>query len=393
VGNGTDLDDNSQTVMRYNVWDNAGLSSHGADTSFVGMRRFEFYNNAGVFTGYTDGTTANMSSGWMFIRGGTWVWFNNVLPVITSQDFGTQADLKPTVMSLRREDNFACWGSGFTTGGQYYHAPRQIGFGFVTGSGTVTFPPTYSSSSTAPPSQPVYVGDSEPAYIWGNTRTAGGATVNMNVGLLDYFATDSTMCPSSPALDTTANYFVSGRDYFNNGTAKPGYTPFTYPHPLAAAPSVSLSPLSLIFASQTVGTTSSAQTVTLSNTGSATTTGIAISFTGANPGDFTETTSCGTTLAGSASCQIFVTFTPAAVGTRTATLSVSDSGAGSPQTSSLSGTAIPSVINPSPANPVTFGVVVTDPSITSARAKLLNAPGRQERPGPNDPGLFCFGLV
>src|ERR1700735_3222069 len=65
-------------------------------------------------------------------------------------------------------------------------------------------------------------------------------------------------------------------------------------------------------------------------------------------------------------CQIFVTFGPTATGTRTATLTVSDSDASSPQTSSLSGTGIPSVINPSPANPVTFGVVVTDPSIPSS---------------------------
>jgi hypothetical protein len=50
---------------------------------------------------------------------------------------------------------------------------------------------------------------------------------------------------------------------------------------------------------------------------------------------------------------------------RVATLSISDSDPGSPQTASLSGTAIPPVINPTPANPVTFGVLVTDPSIPS----------------------------
>jgi hypothetical protein len=130
---------------------------------------------------------------------------------------------------------------------------------------------------------------------------------------------------------------------------------------------VTLTPASYTFASTAVGSTSSDSpvTFTLTNNTGVTVMGITISFTGAAPGDFTDTTSCGTTLASSASCQIFVTFTPTATGTRTATLSVSDSASSSPQTSSLSGTAIPSVINPSPANPVTFGVAVTDPSIPS----------------------------
>ena len=130
---------------------------------------------------------------------------------------------------------------------------------------------------------------------------------------------------------------------------------------------VTLTPASYTFASTAVGSTSSDSpvTFTLTNNTGVTVMGITISFTGAAPGDFTDTTSCGTTLASSASCQIFVTFTPTATGTRTATLSVSDSASSSPQTSSLSGTAIPSAINPSPANPVTFGVAVTDPSIPS----------------------------
>ncbi|MGD0404475.1 MAG: choice-of-anchor D domain-containing protein [Candidatus Acidiferrales bacterium] len=137
--------------------------------------------------------------------------------------------------------------------------------------------------------------------------------------------------------------------------------------PFGLAVGVTLTPVTYAFATTALGGSSSDSpvTFTLTNNTGVTITGVTISFTGANPGDFTETTSCGTTLASSASCQIFVTFTPTAIGSRTATLSVADSAASSPQTSSLSGTAIPSVIKPSPANPVTFGVAVTDPSVTS----------------------------
>jgi hypothetical protein len=130
---------------------------------------------------------------------------------------------------------------------------------------------------------------------------------------------------------------------------------------------VTLTPSSYTFATVLSGHTSSDSpvTFTLTNSTGVTITGITISFTGANAGDFSDTTSCGTTLGNSASCRIFVTFTPTAPGSRTATLSVSDSDSSSPQSSSLSGTGTPSVTNPSPANPVTFGVVVTDPSIPS----------------------------
>jgi hypothetical protein len=131
--------------------------------------------------------------------------------------------------------------------------------------------------------------------------------------------------------------------------------------------SVTVAPASYNFATTMVGSSSSDSpaTFTLTNNTGVTISGVIISFTGATPGDFTETTSCVTTLASSASCQIFVSFTPTATGLRIATLSVSDSDASSPQTSGVSGTAIPSSINPSPVNPITFGVVVTDPSIPS----------------------------
>jgi len=85
-GDYTDNDDNGRMVVRYNVEDNAGGATHGADTSTVGMRTMEYYNNAGIFETYSDGTTANMNW-WMFVRGGTLVWHDNTLPAISSGDW------------------------------------------------------------------------------------------------------------------------------------------------------------------------------------------------------------------------------------------------------------------------------------------------------------------
>jgi hypothetical protein len=105
------------------------------------------------------------------------------------------------------------------------------------------------------------------------------------------------------------------------------------------APAVQLSPASLAFATQLVGTSSPSQTVTLTNTGTATLNVSTISFTGADAADFLQTNTCGATLAVGASCSISVVFHPLTRGLRSAALSIADNAAGSPQTAAVSGTA------------------------------------------------------
>jgi sugar lactone lactonase YvrE len=103
------------------------------------------------------------------------------------------------------------------------------------------------------------------------------------------------------------------------------------------APVASLTPSSLTFTAQ-AGATSAAQTATLQNTGNAPLSIAAISIAGANPTDFSQTNTCGSSLAPGKSCAISVTFTPASAASFTASLSVADNASGSPQTVSLSGT-------------------------------------------------------
>jgi hypothetical protein len=101
---------------------------------------------------------------------------------------------------------------------------------------------------------------------------------------------------------------------------------------------VSLSPSRLIFGKQPVGTTSAPQNVTLTNTGSTQLNFKGISISGVNQADFSETNTCGTSIAAKASCTITVTFTPTATGTRKAAVSISDDGGSSPQAVGLTGT-------------------------------------------------------
>src|SRR5437868_4869362 len=106
------------------------------------------------------------------------------------------------------------------------------------------------------------------------------------------------------------------------------------------APVVSLNPTSLSFGNQQVNTTSTAQTVTLTNSGNADLTISSIGLTGTNAGDFAQTNTCpssSSTLAAGANCTISVTFTPTATGTRSASVSITDNASGSPHTVALSG--------------------------------------------------------
>lgn len=106
------------------------------------------------------------------------------------------------------------------------------------------------------------------------------------------------------------------------------------------APAVGLAPSSLSFGSQPVGSTSDAQTVVLTNTGSATLTVSGVAITGVNTGDFTATHGCTIPLAPGETCAVRVTFAPTAEGTRLADVSITSNAPGSPHRVSLSGTGV-----------------------------------------------------
>jgi phospholipase C len=104
--------------------------------------------------------------------------------------------------------------------------------------------------------------------------------------------------------------------------------------PLASA-KITLSPTSLTFGSQQVGTTSPPQTITATNNKN-----LKVSITSIKvSAGFTQTNTCGTQFLGNGSCTISVSFAPTTTGTITGTLTITDSASNSPQTASLTGTA------------------------------------------------------
>jgi predicted dienelactone hydrolase len=100
---------------------------------------------------------------------------------------------------------------------------------------------------------------------------------------------------------------------------------------------VILSPPSLNFGVQVVGSRSPAQDVVLTNIGTKTLDISRIALTGTNAGDFSEHNNCGSSLPPKAHCTIRVTFKPTQVGPRSAAVAITDNASGSPQTVPLSG--------------------------------------------------------
>jgi hypothetical protein len=133
-------------------------------------------------------------------------------------------------------------------------------------------------------------------------------------------------------------------------------------------PSVSLSPASLTFGSENVGTTSAAQAVMLSNTGNATLNITSIVTSAA----YGQTNNCGSSVATSASCTINVTFTPTAPGVRSGTLTITDNAPGSPHTVALTGTGAGPGAALSPAS-LTFAAQVDNTPSAAQTVTLTNS--------------------
>jgi hypothetical protein len=114
----------------------------------------------------------------------------------------------------------------------------------------------------------------------------------------------------------------------------------------ATQAAVSLSPSTVNFANQLLGTASTPVAVTVTNTGTGALVVGSISFSGANATDFHEKDTCQAAVASAATCLINVNFAPAAVGPRTATMVLADNASNAPQSVPLTGAAMNFVIDP-----------------------------------------------
>jgi hypothetical protein len=196
-GNVQDCQYSGRYVFRYNTVSDVYIEAHSVYPEFTrACRKWEIYGN--TFRAVSSETFFTA-----FLRGGTGVVYNNTWRVDGAGTWGT------TYISL---DNHR---SGVTGGPNWglcdgthaidgnadssgWPCRDQIGRG------------SDMSIMTATNLNPAQT--SEPAYFWGNT--CNGATCGVIV------------------VNGSSAHIKPNRDYFANVGPKPGYTPFTYPHPL-----------------------------------------------------------------------------------------------------------------------------------------------------------------
>jgi hypothetical protein len=155
---------------------------------------------------------------------------------------------------------------------------------------------------------------------------------------------------------TTTGAFTAEVEFIDNSGAGSPQVVILNGTGTGMAPLLGIAPSSVSFGTQPVGMTSGMQIVTLTNTGSAPLQLTGIAITGSNSTNFgfvlKGATPCSYpsgTLAAGASRTISVDFAPQAAGPVSATLSISDNAAGSPQSVALSGTGGTSGISLAPA--------------------------------------------
>ena len=194
-------DDFSRVVIRHCTVNDCQIFSHGQDTSPDGNRHYEVYD---CLMKNVQGEALNAQS-WLAWRGAVALAANNKMDLIK---------YKPScVMQVQQINRRAGVGACQTK----YPANRQCGIG-------------WSKNSNTPYGTPVVpqngVGQiSDPIYYWNNTG-AGGE------GYESYVGVNSTQDDCGNGLKGT-DFIKINRDYFLS--ARPGWTPYTYPHPLLAS--------------------------------------------------------------------------------------------------------------------------------------------------------------
>jgi hypothetical protein len=207
VMEGIDIDSNSRAVIRHNNLVNTQVLNHGADTGPIAGRYLDIGYN--LFEWDSDPACGGNPAGVNFmivLRGAPALIHDNTIPDVTSMTWGDKKEVRFYDEKLRRNavTGWPCW-----TGG--YPSPYQVGWGYSA---------ACPGGCTQAGSTGIYM-ILEPVYLWNNTGAGnyGAPTIE------DY----PNECGGGAPLVST--FIQVNREYYLS-TAKPGYTSYTYPHPL-----------------------------------------------------------------------------------------------------------------------------------------------------------------
>jgi len=222
---------------------------------------------------------------------------------------------------------------------------------------TVNLPAAPANSVVVDPASASTVYVATDAGVYSTLQIGSCATVTSGC-----WAPLGSGLPKAPVVELSAAPASSSAHYLVAATYGRGIwmTPLLGAGGTGSGPATdTLSATALAFPNTASGQLSTAQTVTLTNTGSVPLTSIAVSVSG----EFQQTNACTASLAANSSCTISVEFAPTTTGLQNGTLSISDITRSQPQTVALSGTGIaPAVLGVNPASLTFTGQTDGQPS-------------------------------
>jgi len=225
-----DLSVGSKNVIRYNTFTNCVVGSHGKDTGEVSHRHTEFYGNTFVLNEAPLCAARQQLFDWINLRGGTLVVTENTMADVPAicRGIGGRPAITLVSHNLSRRYNAGdgnpasgeifnpCWGANSPPArapGQTWPVPQQVGQG---------------NDGTKKPDKFGSTNFTEPVYVWSNTGTV---TVQPERYHSAVFGSLGPQCPGEQSVSV---FIQPGRDYIV-GIPKPGYTQYSYPHPLAGS--------------------------------------------------------------------------------------------------------------------------------------------------------------
>jgi hypothetical protein len=322
----------------------------------------------------TDFSQTNTCANSSIAAGGTCSFSITFTPSIVGNE---TAELQVTDDGVGSPQTLALTGTGTAVGVTVN--PTSLTFpntaqGQVSSAQTATV--TNTSSDTLSIQQASISGTNATDFEYGTANNCGASTTitpGNSCTIAVQFAPNEPNPPST-GLALTAQDSLTLLDTTNQSTQTVNVSLSGTEVP--AQPGITLSPTSLTFGGQNVGSSTAPQSITVTSNGSAPLAISSISITGANPGDFSETNTCPTnpsTLAVNANCTISVTFTPAATGPRSAAVSISDNATGSPQTVPISGTGTAAGVTLTPLNLIFAGQDPGTPASPPQSVTLTNS--------------------
>ncbi len=241
----------------------------------------------------------------------------------------------PASVTVAAGDSSASFTVATSTVTSIQTASISASYGGVTQQATLTVSPTAVASVSLSPASVTAGNPSTGTVALTAPAPSGGVVVDL--GGQGNPAPGVPASVTVPAGETTATFTVTTSAVASVQSASIaaayGGTSKYASLTVNPGPSMSLSPQGLNFSPQAVGTSSATQTVTLSNTG--TTTLLIAGITAS--GDFSQTNNCGSSVSANASCTVTITFAPTISWERLGSISISDNSPGSPQTITVGG--------------------------------------------------------